>query len=298
MFDGFEERRIKTAESSIFLRIGGAGAPLLLIHGFPETHLMWRGVAPMLEADFTTVCIDLRGQGASGCPASDERHDPYSKRAMAAELVEVMRQLGFDRFSMAGHDRGGRVAYRLALDHPAAVERLAVLDVIPIAEAWRHADARLALSFWPWSLLAQPAPLPERLIAACPEAVVEDASSQWGTAADCFPADILAAYADALRDPGRAHAICEEFRAAATIDRDHDETDLRSGHKIDCPLLLLWDGSGALQNWYADQGGPIAIWRHWASDVSGRPISGGHFFPEARPEETAAELRRFFLSET
>ena len=295
MFDGFEERHIPTANSSIFARIGGAGAPVLLIHGFPETHLMWREVAPKLVSDFTVICVDLRGQGASGCPASDADHRPFSKRAMAAELVEVMKQLGFERFAVAGHDRGGRVAYRMALDHSQSVERLAVLDVIPIADAWRHADARLALSFWPWSLLSQPAPLPERLISASPEAVIDDAASQWGTRANCFPPAVRQAYADILRDPAHAHAICEEFRSAATLDREHDEADRRSGRKIGCPVLLLWDGQGALSKWYADQGGPIGIWQRWAADVRGKPMAGGHFFPEACPEATADELRKFFL---
>jgi haloacetate dehalogenase len=295
MFESFEERRISTRDSSIYARIGGTGPPLLLLHGFPETHLMWRDVAPRLAKDFTTVCIDLRGYGASGCPASDKQHSPYSKRTMAAELVEVMLQLGFERFAVAGHDRGGRVAYRMALDHPETITRLAVLDVIPIAEAWQRADSRLALSFWPWSLLAQPAPLPERLISASPEAVIEDAASQWGTEASCIPAEIREAYAEALSDPRRVHAMCEEFRAAATLDRQHDETDRRAGRRIECPLLVLWDGKGALENWYRDLGGPIGIWQDWASDVSGKPITGGHFFPEARPQATADELRSFFL---
>jgi haloacetate dehalogenase len=298
MFDSFEERHVPTVGSSIFAMIGGTGPPLLLIHGFPETHLMWRDVAPYLAADFTIVCVDLRGQGGSGCPDSDARHAPYSKRAIAAELVEVMGQLGFQRFAVAGHDRGGRVAYRMALDHSESVERLAVLDVIPIVEAWQHADSRLTLSFWPWSLLAQPAPLPERLISASPDAVIDDAASQWGTPADCFLPEIRDAYAKALRDPRRVHAICEEFRSAATLDREHDEADCHSGRQIECPLLVLWDGNGALERWYADLGGPIGIWRSWAFDVRGRPMTGGHFFPEACPEATGAELRVFFLGQS
>ena len=267
---------------------------MLLIHGFPETHLMWHAVAPRLASNFTTVCVDLPGQGASGIPASDASHRAYSKRAMAAALIEAMVALGFDRFSVAGHDRGGRVAYRMALDHPKSVERLAILDVIPIAEAWDRADARLMLSSWPWSLLAQPAPLPERLISSSPEAVVDDAASQWGTSADCFPAEIRRAYADSLHDPARAHAVCEEFRAAATVDREHDKADRASGRMIACPVLALWDANGALENWYRDDGGPLAIWRRWALDARGRSMIGGHFFPEADPAGTAEELRAFF----
>jgi len=295
MFEGFEERRVPTANLTLYARIGGAGPPLLLIHGFPETHLMWRDVAPALTDRFTVICVDLPGQGESGIPASDGETQPFSKRGMARELIEAMHRLGFDRFSVAGHDRGGRVAYRMALDHPGVVERLAVLDVIPIFDAWDRADSRLALSYWPWSLLAQPAPLPERLIGACPEAVIDDAVSQWGTAAGYFSAEIREAYARQLRDPRRAHAICEEFRSAATIDREHDRADLEGGRKIECPLLLLWDEAGALANWYADEGGPVGIWKRWASKMTGKPISGGHFFPEAEPARTAQELRSFFL---
>jgi haloacetate dehalogenase len=295
VFDQFEERALPAANSTIFARVGGEGPPLLLLHGFPETHLMWREVAPRLALECTTVCVDLPGQGASGCPPSDAAHMPYSKRAMARQLVEAMGSLGFDRFAVAGHDRGGRVAYRMALDHPEKVARLAVLDVVPIGDAWRHADARLALSFWPWSLLAQPAPLPERLIGASPEAVIDDAVGQWGSPEECFPPDLRRAYADALRDPAHVHAICEEFRSAATIDREHDEADLRSGRTIECPLLILWDADGALQNWYGDQGGPIGIWKQWAANVRGKPMTGGHFFPEADPEATAVELRAFFV---
>ena len=295
MFDGFEQRQLPTEESSVFARIGGSGPPLLLIHGFPETHLMWRDVAPLLAGDFTTVCVDLPGQGASGFPSDTAQQAAYSKRAMARQLLDAMKRFGFDRFALAGHDRGGRVAYRLALDHPAAVDRVAVLDVVPVAEAWDRADSRLTLAFWPWSLLAQPAPLPELLIGNAPDAVIEDATSQWGTPADCFPETVQSAYVDALRDRGRVHAICEEFRAAATIDREHDESDRQDGRRIECPLLVLWDDNGALGQWYADQGGPIAIWKSWAGNVSGMPVDGGHFFPEAQPRKTADELRRFFL---
>jgi haloacetate dehalogenase len=205
-----------------------------------------------------------------------------------------MERLGFPRFSVAGHDRGGRVAYRLALDHPRRVQRLAVLDVVPTGEVWDRADARLALAFWPWSLLAQPAPLPERLLAADPEAVVDDALGGWGSPAAAFPTDVREAYVQALRDPARVHAICEEYRAAATRDREDDEADRRAGRRIACPVLALWGGQGVLSAWYAEAGGPLALWRAWADDVQGRPLSGGHFFPEEIPDETADALAAFF----
>jgi haloacetate dehalogenase len=219
MLEGFEKAEIETGETTIFARLGGSGPPLLLLHGFPQTHLMWRSVAPRLARRFTVVCADLRGYGRSGCPASAPDHAPYAKRAMARDMVAAMRHLGFERFSIAGHDRGGRVAYRLALDHPERVERLAVLDVLPTAAAWELADARFALAYWPWSLLAQPEPLPERLLAAAPEAVVDDALSGWGSPAGVFESEMRSAYVDALRDPVRVHAICEEYRAAGGARR-------------------------------------------------------------------------------
>jgi haloacetate dehalogenase len=169
MLDGFEAVTVQTGETEIFLCRGGTGPPVLLLHGFPQTHLMWRGVAPLLAREFTVVCADLRGYGRSGCPASGPDHAPYAKSALARDMVVAMERLGFSRFAVAGHDRGARVAHRLALDHPECSARLAVLDVVPTAEAWAGADARFALAFWPWSLLAQPAPLPDRLLAAAPE---------------------------------------------------------------------------------------------------------------------------------
>jgi haloacetate dehalogenase len=296
MFTGFIDAMIDVGETTVFTRRAGSGPPLLLLHGFPETHLMWHRVAPMLVSDFTVVCADLRGYGGSGRPVSAADHGPYAKRAMALDLVRAMEQLGFAHFDVAGHDRGARVAYRMALDHPDRVERLAVLDIIPSAEAIRRADARLMLSFWPWSLLAQPEPLPERLIVADPDAVITDAATQWGTQPESFPPEIRAAYAYALSDPSSAHAICEEYRAAVTIDVAHDEADQSAGRRIACPTLVLWAEHSALDDWYADAGGPLGIWRAWASDVTGHAVPGGHFFPEERPTETAAELREFFVA--
>ena len=292
--DDFETAEIETGETTIFVRRAGAGPPLLLLHGFPQTHLMWRTVAPRLARDFTVVCADLRGYGNSGCPASTDDHGPYAKRAMARDMVVVMERLGFPRFSVAGHDRGGRVAYRLALDHPDRVDRLGVLDVLPTAMVWDRVDARFALGFWPWSLLAQPEPFPERVLTAAAEAIVDDALGAWGSPRAVFPADVRAAYIDALRDPAHAHAICEEYRAAATLDRAHDETDRTSGRRIACPVLALWSAHGALGTWYAEEGGPIALWRAWGDDVQGQALDAGHFFPEEAPEATADALSRFF----
>jgi haloacetate dehalogenase len=294
MLDGFDRAEVETGETSIFVRWSGSGAPLLLLHGFPQTHLMWHGVAPRLARRFTVVCADLRGYGASGCPVSTPDHAPYSKRAMARDMVVLMERLGFPRFSVAGHDRGGRVAYRLALDHPDRVERLAVLDVLPTGTMWQRADARFALAYWPWSLLAQPEPLPERLIQAAPDAVVDDALAGWGSPSTVFGPEVRAAYVAALRDPVHVHAICEEYRAAATLDRAHDDADRARGRRIECPLLALWSGAGLLSSGYVEAGGPLALWRAWGSDVRGRALKAGHFFAEEFPVETADALELFF----
>jgi haloacetate dehalogenase len=291
----FERSLIATAETTINVEHGGSGPPLLLLHGFPETLAMWRDVAPRLAQRFSVVCADLRGYGASGCPQSSEDHGPYSKRAMARDMIGVMAKLGFERFSIVGHDRGARVAYRAALDHPRRVERVGVLDVVPIDAAWSRADDRFALGFWPWSLLAQPEPLPERLIGAAPEAVIDHVlSPAWGTPAAAFDAEARARYLAQLQDPRHVHAICEEYRAAAGIDRDHDRADRAAGHRVACPLLALWSDSGPLESWYVDHGGPLALWRELALDVTGHPVAGGHFFPEQHPLEVADELATFF----
>jgi haloacetate dehalogenase len=294
LFDGFTSSTIDVGDTTIFIRRKGTGRPLLLLHGFPETHLMWHRVAPMLAPLFTVVCADLRGYGLSGKPESAPGHASYAKSAMALDMVRMMETQGFRRFSIVGHDRGGRVAYRLALDHTDRVDQLALLDVVPTSEAWQRADARFSLAFWPWSLLAQPAPLPERLLRGDPEAVVDDALGGWGSDRVAFPADVRAAYVAALRDPATVHGICEEYRAAATLDRERDQADRQAGRRIESPTLVLWSRGGPLDTWYGDEG-PLPIWRQWADHVRGRSMAGGHFFPEQNPVETANELRAFLI---
>jgi haloacetate dehalogenase len=294
MFDGFDTVQVDVGDTTIFARRKGDGRPLLLLHGFPETHVMWHRVASALARQFTVVCADLRGYGGSGKPASRPDHAPYAKSAMAVDMARLMEGLGFKTFSLAGHDRGARVSYRLALDEPDRVERLALLDVIPTGEAFSRADIRFALAFWPWSLLAQPEPLPERLIAAAPDAVVNDALDNWGSDPASFPPEVRAAYLEALSNPEAIHAICEEHRAAADIDFAKDAEDRAADRRIRCPTLALWSKESALDNWYAQVGGPLGIWRKWATDVTGRAIAGGHFFPEQNPGETISELRAFF----
>src|SRR5262245_1394750 len=289
----FDTAEVETGETRIFVRRAGSGSPVLLLHGFPQTHLMWRNVAPLLARDFTVICADMRGYGRSGCPPSTPDHAPYAKRAMARDMIVVMERLGFSRFSVVGHDRGGRVAYRMALDHPRHVDRLAVLDVLPTGTVWDGADAKFALAFWPWSLLAQPEPLPERVLAAVPEAIIDNALGRWGTPANVFPSEVRAAYIEALRDPAHIHAICEEYRAAATLDRQHDEIVRAACRRIASPILALWSAHGALDTWYVGAGGPLAIWRAWADDVEGHPIDAGHFFPEEAFQQTSDALIRF-----
>jgi haloacetate dehalogenase len=296
MYSSFTSDRVASRHGDIFIKRGGTGPPVLLLHGFPETHLMWHAVAPLLAADFSVVCADLPGYGQSACPPSDDQHTRYSKRGMAQTLVDVMANLGHGRFAVVGHDRGGRAAYRMALDFPDVVSKVAVLDVIPTGMLWDRADARLALGFWPFSLLAQPHPLPERLISGCPEAVVDDALANWGSLPGAFSPEMRAAYVHALSDPDHVHAICEEYRAAASVDRDHDREDIKAGRRITCPLLALWSESGALNTWYADEGGPLAIWRSLAANVRGGPVPGGHFFPEEHPADLAGRLRTFLLA--
>jgi haloacetate dehalogenase len=288
--DHFEAAEIKTDDNTIFVRRYGKGAPLLMVHGFPRTSLMWRDVAPLLASNHTVICVDLRGYGRSGVPASTENHYPYTKRAMANELVAVMDKLGFSNFDLVGHDRGGRVAYRLALDHPEKVRRLAVFDVIPISEAWARADAKFALNWWPWSLLAQNAPLPEKYLLGAPDAAFDNPLGG-GT----FGPEVKAEYVETCRDPARVHAICEEYRAAAGfgLDVEHDNKDREQSRLITCPMLHLWAVGGPLDTFYEKDGGALGIWRKWADNLQGQAMRGGHFFPEENPTETAEILARF-----
>jgi haloacetate dehalogenase len=291
--DIFSTKYIKTDGATIFAQIGGTGPPLLLLHGFPETHLMWRELAPLLAQHFTVVMADLRGYGHSNCPPSTKDHSPYSKRAMGNDMVEIMHRLGFPHFSVVGHDRGARVAYRMALDHPASIERLVLCDIVPTDIAWEKADARMMLGFWPWSMLAQPAPLAEHILETHAEAIVNNACDQWGSSPETFPSEIRKAYTSALSDPAHAHAICEEYRAAATIDREHDQADMQASRKMNCPVMVLWGAGGAVDTWYAEEGGPLALWKMLAPVVSGKALAGGHFFPEENSKDTYMKLGEF-----
>src|SRR5271155_1939796 len=270
----FETSHVEVSGNRIFIRRYGKGPAILLVHGFPRTSLMWRSLAPKLAENHTVICVDLRAYGRSGIPASTDDHFPYSKRAMAKELVDAMDKLGFPSFALIGHDRGGRVAYRMALDHPKVVERLAVFDVIPILEAWNRSDARFARTYWPWILLSQQQPLPESYLLGAPEAVFHNPFGQGS-----FGREVLDEYVTTYRDSARVHGICEEYRAAATIDVEHDRADKEASKRIDCPMLHLWAEGGPLDTFYAKDGGPLGIWRQWAPRVRGQSDEGRPLLP-------------------
>ena len=286
-FDDLEVSTVAVGEVSLRVRQGGFGPAMLLLHGFPESHVMWLRVAPALAERFTVVAPDLRGYGASSKPATVADHSTYGKRAMAADGVALMRRLGFDTFDVVGHDRGGRVGYRLALDHPGAVRRLSVLDIVPTAEVWARADRRFALGYWHWPFLAQPHPVPETLIGHDPEWFFLDA--MFDGAVRGFPAAALEDYRRWFRDPAVVHAICEDYRAGAGFDRSLDEADRAAGRTITCPTQVLWGTRGALPAWYD----PLEVWRPWVDDLVGGPVEGGHFFPEENPDATSAALLTF-----
>jgi haloacetate dehalogenase len=293
MIEGFEEIAVRTSGTVIRGVKGGSGPPVLLLHGIPETHLMWHKLAPALAERHTVVATDLRGYGASGKPPSTPDHAPYRMRALAQDQVEVMAALGFDRFAVAGHDRGARCAYRMALDHPAAVSHLAVMDVVPTGDAYARADRDFSLGYWVWSFLAAPEPVPERLIGAAPHVLVDHMLDDWSAVPGAFPDQIRAAYVAAFSDPETVHAICEQYRAAATLDVADDEDD-RGRRRIECPTLVLWGAEGAVPRMYD----PLAIWRTWATDVRGAPVEAGHFLPEEAPEQTLHHLRELLAAST
>ena len=283
LFEGFEKETVEVGGAEILARRAGDGPPLLLLHGNPQTHVMWHLVAPRLAEDFTVVVADLRGYGDSSKPPTDDDHGPYSKRTMAEDQISVMRHFGFDSFALCGHDRGGRVGYRMALDHPDVVTKLAVLDIVPTWEAFSRADMSFGIGYWHWFFLAQPYDLPERLLAADPENTLFRGGNE------TFAPEALEEYLRCLRDPETIHAICEDYRAAATIDFLHDAEDREAGRRVTSPMLILWGSKGNLGEWYD----VLEIWRGWADDVRGRALDSGHYIPEEAPEETLSEIREF-----
>jgi haloacetate dehalogenase len=289
---GFERRRLPGHGVEIDALVGGLGPPLLLLHGYPQTRLAFRAVAPALSEHFTVVMPDLRGYGRSDKPSGDARHELYSKRTMALDQIATMRALGFSSFHVAGHDRGARVAYRLALDHPKAVDSVIVLDVVPTADVWKRANASAAVNSFHWYLLAQPKPVPETLIGADPDFFARHLLQQWAGPGFSFDPTSLTDYIECFRDPASIHATCEDYRAGWTRDREADEAD-RGQRKIQAPLLTLWG-----RDYGVAQSHPLETWREWATDVTGQELPCGHFLCEEAPAQTTRACLEFLRAKT
>ena len=285
-FPGFEPLRIQTSEATINGVMGGSGPPVLLLQGWPQTHIEWRHVAARLAQHFTVIATDLRGYGDSSKPVDTSGHASYSKRAMARDQVDVMQQLGHRQFAVVGHDRGGRVAHRMAIDHPQAVTRLSVLDIVPTLKVYTTVTQQLATAYFHWFFLIQRAPLPETLLGGNAEFFLRNQPFR-GLIPDIVSEDVFAEYLRCFSDPDTLHAMCEDYRAAATIDLDHDRTDLQ--HKLSCPTLVLWGARGAMAHLYDI----LATWRERASDVYGRALPSGHWLPEECPQQLCDELLNF-----
>ena len=285
-FESFPIEHVEVGRGQMRLRRGGSGPPVLLLHGNPQTHAMWHKLAPVLARRFTVICPDLPGYGGTFKPPVTADHAPYAKQAMARDLVELMAHLGHSRFGVVSHDRGARVAHRLALDHPGQVEKLAVLDIVPTIEHFERADMSFALGYYHWFWFAQPHPFPEVLINSAPEAWFHAHTSREPKGAGFFDPDALADYLAWVRQPEMISGMCEDYRAAAGIDLEHDRADAR---KIQCPLLALWGAQGFVAKSYD----VLSTWRERARDVRGEALPCGHFLPEERPQETLRALRAF-----
>jgi haloacetate dehalogenase len=287
MFENFENRKIKTSETEINLVVGGQGPPLLLLHGYPQSHIMWHKVAPMLVESYTVVATDLRGYGDSGKPETDEHHYPYSKRAMAKDQVDVMSALGFDTFKVIGHDRGARVAHRMALDYPEKIEKLILLDILPTLWLYDNTDQAFATNYWHWFFFIQPYPMPEVLIGNSSEFMEKAIFGPLAASGACTP-DAIEAYSRTVKEEAILHASCEDYRAGATIDLVHDRADIDS--RIQCPLLILW---GAKNPTYQKMD-VIKIWKEKGINVVGKAVDSGHFIAEEVPHILLEEVNAFF----
>lgn len=288
MFEGFEHTTITTTGATINLVKGGKGSPVLLLHGYPQMHVMWHKIAPQLAKDFFLVMPDLRGYGDSSKPPDGENHSGYCKRSTAQDQVEVMEQLGFKQFAVVGHDRGGRVAHRMALDHADRVTKLATLDIVPTHKLYNDVTKEMASVYYHWFFLIQPAPFPETLIGNNPEFFLNSMLGRLKPQA--ITPEAFAEYLRCFSNPATIHGTCEDYRAAASIDLLHDEAD--RGRKVACPMLALWAEKGLMHRKYD----VVAVWRDYAHQVSGKALPGGHFLPEEVPAETVTELRTFLLA--
>ncbi|MDH0863470.1 alpha/beta hydrolase [Mitsuaria sp. GD03876] len=294
LFPGFRHVQVATAEGvHIHATVGGTGPALLLLHGHPQTRAIWHKVAPALAERFTVVAADLRGYGDSSKPEGGPRDAAYSKRAMAADLVALMRALGHERFDLLAHDRGARVAHRLAMDTPAAVRRLALLDIAPTLDMYEGANDAFARAYWHWFLLIQPAPLPERLIEADPAAYAVEVMGRRSAGLAPFDPLALAEYQRALAIPGTARGICGDYRASADLDLKHDRADRAAGHVLTMPLLALWGAQGVVHRCFE----PLALWRRIAADVRGEALPCGHYIPEEAPALLLERVLPFFTAD-
>ena len=290
LIDGFTRQRLPgDGGIEIDALVGGAGAPLLLLHGYPQTRVMWRAIAPSLAEHFTVVVPDLRGYGRSDKPTGDAAHERYSKRAMARDQVATMRALGYERFAIAGHDRGARVGYRLALDQPQVVSALAVLDILPTIDVWGGANADVAMRMYHWFFLAQPKPLPEMLIGGDPEVFLRYTLQSWADKGFAFDEANVDDYVACFSDPASIHATCEDYRAGWGPDRAYDEAD-RGTKKITAPLLVIWS-----EGYSVAKADPLGKWAAWATQLEGHAVPGGHFVAEEQSARVADSLLRFFL---
>jgi haloacetate dehalogenase len=291
LFPGFEEGSAATDEDVRIAYVrGGLGPPLLLLHGHPQTSAIWHRVAPALAARFTLVAADLRGYGESSKPAGAPDHANYAKRVMARDMLVLMRTFGFDRFDVLAHDRGARVAHRLAADHPGAVRRLVLLDIAPTLAMYEQTTEAFARAYWHWFFLIQPAPLPERLIEADPAAYVRDVMGRRSAGLAPFDPRALADYQRCLALPGAAHGLCEDYRAAAGIDLEHDRAECAAGLQLPMPVLVLWGEEGVVQHCFR----PLDEWRRLARNVRGGPLPCGHYIAEEAPDRLLAEVLPFF----
>lgn len=285
-FPGFTDERLAVNGVEIQAVIGGSGPPLLLLHGAPQSHVMWHHLAPRLAERFTVVATDLRGYGDSSKPAGGGDHADYSFRTMAADQVAVMNQLGHDSFSVVAHDRGARVTHRMMLDHPEVVTRAALLDIVPTKYVYDHADTALATAYFHWFFFIQPAPLPELMMQPTATVLLKAFLGAFG-GTDCYDPEAMAEYERCFATPESIHAMCEDYRAAATIDLAHDAAD--EGRTVDCPLLILWGSRGVVGQLYQ----PLEVWRRYASDVRGQGLDAGHFLAEERPDDVLTALEEF-----
>jgi haloacetate dehalogenase len=290
VFEGFERARVDTGGAVVNAVHGGAGPPVLLLHGFPQTSAMWHRIGPELARDHTVVAADLRGYGDSSRPESGADHAGYTFRAMAADQVAVMRSLGHERFAVVGHDRGARVAHRMTLDHPDVVTRVALLDILPTLHVYENVDRHVATAYYHWFFYLQPDPVPERMLGADPTGYLHALLGGWGNGREVFAPEALAEYERCFADPEVRHAMLEDYRAAATLDLEHDRADIAADRRVEVPTLVLWGGRGVVGNRPVD---PLTVWRERASDVRGAVVDAGHFVVEESPDETLTELRSF-----